>query len=72
MGRRDQKTRGSRGKIEGGTTGACSSIENVLMHASPVNACQLLLLLLLLLQPMLHLRLILQQLPISSWQLVQM
>jgi len=72
MGRRDQQTRGSRGKIEGGTTGACSSIENVLMHASPVNACQLFFLLLLLLQPMLHLRLILQQLPISSWQLVQM
>lgn len=40
---------------------ACSSIENVLLHASTVNACQFLLLLLL----PLHLRLILQQLPTS-------
>lgn len=43
---------------------ACSSIENVLLHASTVNACQFLLLLLLLLLA-LHLRLILQQLPTS-------
>jgi len=71
MGNRDQKTRGWPEKSKGvqgcrGQVALCSSIENVLMHASPVNACQLLLL------PLLHLRLILQQLPISSWQLLQM
>lgn len=48
MGNRDQKTRGWPEKSKGvqgcwGQVALCSSIENVLMHASPVNACQLLL-----------------------------